>query len=248
LNNNKTTAAVRKPGSVRPDRSKAYGAAEISVSARTRAGSRGLTDTSIESQERILKMQTADMEMQTAEDVLQRMRSLAVRSSDSAASDADRVTLDYDFTKFKFELCTLGSPRFYYVDPDEAAEAADLSLLTDDYAEAAADTTGAANVDSFGSIRSADGAEQAVSAVDDAIKWVSSSRDKLDEAQSALRSELRSAGMSTGGKSSSENSVRDADAAKKVAENIRSKILVEQSRSTSAQANAVRQQVYQMLA
>ena len=248
VSNGKAAGKSEKPGSIHFDENKSFGAANVAMSARMQAGNRGLTDISRKAQENITNLQTVDYELQKAGDVLQRMQGLATLSAASAAFDADRVTLDYEFTRYKFELCELGSPRFYSVDLDKAAETSTMSALIDSVATAAPEAVvGSMNVDALGSIRTADAAAQAVSAIDDASKGISDSRAKLSEAQVKLRDEIRGVRSSSDKRPGSERAIRDTETARKTAESIRSRMLSDSAAAAQAQGNVVPQQMFQAL-
>ena len=244
INGGKEAAKTESPGTEPRARSKDYGVMDSAISGRARARSRGLTETSKKAQESISLMQGTDIKLQNAESLLQRMHNLAAMSADGATPDAERIALNYGFTQYLFELCNLGSLRFDGVDAIEAEAPEAIDVLMDDNHWAEPETT----TYSLGSIGNLGDAARALTAVDNAMDEVSSTRARLSEAQAALINELTSRNTSAGRLPETNRSILDADTAKRIAESIQTNMQQRPMTSIRAQANAAPQGVIQLLA
>jgi len=231
----KGSAAARSEGTGSAQRvgSGAYDTTALFISGRVRTNSGGLTEASKRVQESISQMQSAEVSLQKADATLNNMRELAVISADIATPDADRIVLDYEFTRFKFELsrnCTLS---FSGVDHTKSDTSALISAAT--------------NSDVIGNISSVDSAVSAISAIGDALDEIASSRVKLGDAQIELLSGNQGSGSSVGMQQHSVSRIRDAGAAVKMAEQIQSQMMNAPAHSILAHANALPQAVLQLL-
>jgi len=212
--------------------SNAYDTSALFISGRVRANSSGLTEASRRVQERVSQMQSAEVALQKADKALSKMRELAVVSADVATPDAHRIVLDYEFTKYNFELskiCTLSFNGVDQVQPDVSAFIA-MSV----------------NTDTIGNISSVDSANRAISTIGDAMGEIAAARVKLRDAQDELISENMGSG-SSGGIQHSVSRIRDASAAVKLVEQIQSEIANAPAFSILAHANTLPQAVMQLL-
>jgi flagellin len=102
---------------------------------------------------------------------------------------------------------------------------------------------GIANVD----ISTAAGAQNALTALDKAIKTVSSERSKLGAVQNRLEHTINNLNTSSENLTAAESRIRDTDMAKTVMENTKNGILAQAAQAMLAQANQQPQQVLQLL-
>jgi len=200
-------------------------------------------------QENISLMQTSEDEMQEAESTLQRMKRLAAQSADRATAAADRTVLNYEYTRYKFELSSFTTLSIDGIDPVEINK----SLSTGTQAGGSSGTASgipvaALDVGALGSIGSAEDAAKAVNAIDTTIGGISESRTSLAEARERILDEFRSSGASAGERPGPERRIHDANTARKMTGNMRSTMLLKPSESRLAQANAAPQGVLQLLA
>ena len=92
-----------------------------------------------------------------------------------------------------------------------------------------------------------EGAERAISTVDAAIQVVSRQRSSLGAYQSRLEHTVANLGVAAENLTAAESRIRDADMAKEIMEFTKQQILLQSANAMLAQANAVPQNVLQLM-
>jgi len=84
-------------------------AAGLAISEKMRSQIRGLDQASINAQDGISLIQTAEGALNETHDILQRMRELSVQASNDTATDGDRVALQEEVKQLKSEIDRIGT-------------------------------------------------------------------------------------------------------------------------------------------
>ncbi|NFN92752.1 flagellin [Clostridium botulinum] len=231
-------------------------AAGLSISEKMRGQIRGLDQASRNSQDGISLIQTAEGALNETQSILQRMRELSVQ----AANDTN-VTVDRD--AIKSELDSLGSEidriakttqfnEKNLLNGSLASTGAKLQIG----ANADANLTLEINIDSMavsalgvGSIKvdTNTTATEAISAVNSAIKSVSTQRSKLGAYQNRLEHTIANLDNASENLQAAESRVRDVDMAKEMMNFSKNNILNQAAQAMLSQANQQPQGVLQLL-
>lgn len=121
---------------------------------------------------------------------------------------------------------------------DDAIAAVTIQSLT---------TTAGTGEDGKGKLTSQAGADEAITAINNAIEQVSAERSKLGANQNRLEHTINNLGTSAENLQAAESRIRDVDMAKEMMEMTKSNILSQASQSMLAQANQQPQSVLQLL-
>jgi len=222
-----------------------HSAMGVSVAGRLRSNNRGLSDSIRLAQEGISAIQTAESALKITKSNLESMRELAAKSADGSNKEVDRKSLDFDYTRFKFEICELGTVRFNGVDLIRTDSPVTLAFQTDSNAVNTTDVIiPAINADGLGNIGTAIAAEDAISNVGGAIAEVTNAIDSLGGVREQLQNSVRSRDVQAGG---AESAGRDAGMAKKMIDSFRNELRIQSSAANMAQANIKPQGALQLL-
>lgn len=96
-------------------------------------------------------------------------------------------------------------------------------------------------------VRTKQGADDAISILDSAIQKVSGERAKLGSVQNRLEHTINNLGTTAENLTASESRIRDVDMAQEMMEFTKNNILSQAATAMLAQANAMPQQVLQLL-
>jgi flagellin len=206
----------------------------------------GLTVASRNAQDGISVAQTAEGALNEVTSILQRMRDLAVQKANSGGNSATaNSAIDQEYNALASEISRIGtSAKFngnalldgsytgaFQVGSD-ASDTVSLSLNV-----AGANLSSVAS--SLGSVD--------ISAVDDAIKDVSSARGTLGAFQNRMEHTVTNLGVAIENLSASESRIRDTDMAKEMTAFSRNQILSQAGTAMLAQANQSSQGVLSLL-
>ena len=246
VNNGNAAKGIEGSGSSGRSRRTDHGTMGVSLSGKLRVNDRGLSDASRRNQESITSIQIADSALEKTQNTLQRMQELASRSADVINSEHDRMALEFDYTKFKFEICDLCTVRFNGVDLIRTDAPVTLAFQMD--SDSVYDVTiKAVNADNFGSIDSVNAARDALANLSSAANDISATRDELSSILGQLQNSFRSSEATSERSHASERAVRDADTARQIADSIRNAITLRPSSATLAQGNVMQQGALQLL-
>ena len=227
-------------------------AAGLAISEKMRGQIRGLQQAQRNAQDGISLIQTAEGALNEVHAILQRMRELAVQAANDTYVDDDREHLQAEigqlikeidriaqYTEFNTQTLLNGDfkDKVFHVGANAGQ---DIKVTIDDMSAAA---LGVEEVN----ISTQGGADDAISAIDDAIKQVSQQRANLGAVQNRLEHTIANLGVTIENLQASESRIRDADMAKEMSEFVRSQILQQAATAMLAQANLVPQTVLQLL-
>ena len=220
-------------------------AAGLAISEKMRTQIRGLNMASKNSQDGISLVQTAEGAMQTAHNIMQRMRELAVQSANGTNDDCvDRNALNLEFSQLKLEISQIETTvKFNDMDIfdksftiQSGANATDTTLFTVNNLL----TPG-------GRIDQQDLAAKAITDLTKSINSLSSNRAELGAIQNRLEFKIQNLDNSAENLAAAESRIRDVDMAKMMTEFTKNNILFQASTAMLSQANALPQNVLQLL-
>ena len=216
-------------------------AAGLQISSRLSAQINGLNQASRNANDGISLAQTAEGALDEYTNSLQRMRTLAVQSSNGSNTSSDRGALDAEYQELVLELTRIsadtefGGVKLLDGNYDEGfqigADAGQIISIT-----ISADlTAGGQSVD--GGISTFVGAQSMITAIDDALASVNSTRADLGAKQNRFSSIIRSNSNTAENVSASRSRIQDTDFAAESASLARTTVLQQASSSMLAQAN-----------
>ncbi|WP_339234223.1 flagellin [Oceanobacillus sp. FSL W7-1281] len=226
-------------------------AAGLAISEKMRGQIRGLEQASVNAQDGISLIQTAEGALNETHDILQRVRELAVKSSNDTNTDEDRAEIQKEVTALLDEVDRIaGQTEFntqnllggelevtFHIGANEgqsiqvAIDAMDASAL------------GISDID----LSTQEGADAAITTIQEAIETVSGQRSALGAVQNRLEHTINNLGTSAENLTAAESRIRDVDMAKEMMEFTKNNILSQAAQSMLAQANQVPQGVLQLL-
>ena len=218
-------------------------AAGLAVATRMEADGRGLTVAMRNASDGISFGQTADGALGTVSEILQRMRELAVQSLNGTIGDTERGYLNKEFTALNTQITDLQG----------AAKLNNTSVFgTFSFqAGAAAGQTIAGTFTSVaapgGGVDTSANASTALTNIDTALNSVASNRAQIGGTMSALEFRIQQIETARENQFAARSRIMDADFASESAALSRAQILQQSGVAMVSQANAVPQNVLQLL-
>ena len=239
-------------------------AAGLSISEGLRSQVGGLKVAARNAQDGVNVAQTADGALNEVHSILQRMRDLAVQASNNGSQDAGaKAASQNEFASLSAEITRIaGATKFgdqsllggaYNGTFQVGANAGDtISLdLSTGNASNLYGTSGVTGLDAaglgVGSLDLTTDASAAITAVDSAIKGVSSARSYIGAQQNRFEHTINNINVAVENLSASESAIRDTDMASEMVSFTRSQILSQAGTSMLAQANSASQNVLKLL-
>ncbi|MCB1786272.1 MAG: flagellin FliC [Chromatiaceae bacterium] len=253
------TSVERLSSGLRINRAK-DDAAGMAITERITAQIRGLSQAQRNANDGISMMQTAEGAMDEIANALQRMRELAVQAANGTVNASDKASLNAEYQALANEISrTTRATSFNEVYVLNGA--ADVTLqvgykdTTDDqidisFVDLSTDLTAvqvAATPTHPSAIDTESGALAALALIDADINTISSSRADLGAVQNRLESTIRNIANVVENQSAARSRIRDADFAAETANLTRTQILQQAGTAMLAQANAIPQNVLQLL-
>ncbi len=240
-------------------------AAGLSISEKMRAQIRGLEMASKNAQDGISLIQTAEGALDEVHSILQRMRELAVQSAnDTNMTTVDRQAMQTEInqlleeisgisTRTQFNTQTLLDGTFKDKVFHIGANSGQNMKIT-----IGAMTTSGLGIKDLkvenletttvsGGILTQEGADKAITTINDAINQVSTQRSELGAIQNRLEHTVKNLDNSAENLQAAESRIRDVDMAKEMMEFTKQTILQQAATAMLAQANQVPQTVLQLL-
>ena len=246
-------------------------ASGLAVSEKMRSQIRGLRMASMNAQNGISFIQTAEGYLQESQDIIQRLRELAVQASNGIYSTEDRMQIQVEVSQLVDEINRIASH----------AQFNGMNLLTGRFARAMGENTVTAsmwlhigaNMDqriqvhigtmtaqglgvqgtnglpssaTFISLSSPDRANMAIGVVDAALKKINKQRADLGAYQNRLDYAMKGLDVGAENLQAAESLIRDVDMAQQMVEFVRDQILVQSATAMLAQANTKPQAVLQL--
>jgi flagellin len=235
-------------------------ASGLAVSEKMRSQIRGLNQASQNVQHGISFIQTTEGYLQETQDILQRLRELSVQSANGIYTEEDRGQIQVEVVQLVDEVNRVASH----------AEFNTMKLLDGSFAQGD-DQSGegmriqiGANIDQNEQVfvgkmdaeglaiqdidlSSAEGANMALSTLDEALKNVSSQRANLGASQNRFEKAIGGIDIAAENIQAAESRIRDADMAKEMVSYSKDQILQQAGTAMLAQANVRTQSVLQLL-
>ncbi|GER68383.1 flagellin [Weizmannia acidilactici] len=249
---NAQSKAMQKLSSGLRINSAADDAAGLAISEKMRSQIRGLDQATNNAQDGISLLQTAEGALNETHDILQRMRELAVQGANDTNTTEDRNQIQTELNQLMSEIDRIAkTTQFNTQNLLGGTFSATLQVGANagqiiTFSISAMDTTGL----SLGTNIAVDtnaAASTAISALDKAIKLVSSQRSNLGALENRLDHTINNLTTSSENLTSAESRIRDVDMAKEMSEETKDSILAQAAQAMLAQANQQPQQVLQLL-
>jgi flagellin len=229
-------------------------AAGLAIAERMNTQIRGMNVAARNANDAISLAQTAEGAIGKLAEMLQRMRELAVQSKNATNTTSDQAALDAEYQQLAQEIDrTIGSTTFngrqilsaqagtqtYQIGPQPSDT---VDVVTEDLSAATSigSVTG-------GDITSVTAASQAMVDIDAALTVVNSQRALYGAAQNRFEAIISTLQVSAENLSAARSRIMDADYAAETAALSRAQILQQAGTAMVAQANALPQQVLQLL-
>jgi len=233
-------------------------AAGLAISERLKAGIRSARQANRNANDGISMVQTAEGGLNEIGNIITRLRELGIQAASDTVGDTERGFLDKEVQQLKAEaqrisvttawgktkLLDGSSPVFdfqigLYNNPEEDRISFDSSTNN-----ASLDALGLTDVD----YTTKEGAQTALSQLDDAQTLVNGSRANLGALQNRLSSTVDNLAVYEENMSAANSRIRDTDVAQASSEMTRNNILLQAGTATLAQANQVNQLALKLIA
>lgn len=222
-------------------------AAGIAVGARMDTQVRGMTVAMRNAGDAISLVQTADGALSTVTDVLQRMRELAVQAANPVYGAGELGNLNTEYQQLSSEITRIATTTKFnnkaVLDTDAGAFAFQVGANA---SETLAVTTVAVTTVA-GDLLSTSNANTAIGAIDTKLDSINTNRATYGAAMSRLDFAIQNLGTSRENQSAAKSRIMDADFAAETAALTRAQILQQSGVAMLAQANAVPNNVLQLL-
>ena len=227
-------------------------AAGLSISEKMRRQIRGLSQASLNAQDGISCVQTAEGALAEVEEMLQRMNELAVKAENGTLADEDREAIDAEIQQLVSEIDRVASTTTFneqnLLDGSfsgkelmvGAESGQHISMKIDDMDATA---LGVKTVDA----KTVTGAQALNTKVKAAIKTVSTQRSNLGAVQNRLEHTIKNLDNVVENTTAAESSIRDTDMAEEMVRYSNQNILQQAGQAMLAQANQANQGVLSLL-
>ena len=229
-------------------------AAGLAIASRMETQVRGMNVAARNASDAISLVQTAEGAIGKVSDMLQRMRELAVQAANATNNTGDRGNLDSEFQQLSAEVTrTIANTRFN----GSAILAGDAGTSsyqvgansTDQVAVVTTQLNNATQITSVtgGGITTVGAASTAMANIDDALTLVNTQRAMYGAVQNRFEAMIQVLQVNSENTSAAKGRIMDADFAVETSNLSRSQILQQAASAMVAQANAMPQQVLQLL-
>ncbi len=214
--------------------SAAYDPSGLAISEKLRAKTRSLYQAERNTNDSISLVQVAEGSLGVMHDMSQRLRELAMQASTDTVSDIDRAIIDKEFQSLKQEVKRLTESTTFNGNHiiNEKGSVYDLQIgiggdsfndrLRYDM-KRVMDAKGNFGIDSV-SLKSKEGAQNSLGAIDKMMTSISSSRAELGAISNRMGSIIQNIQVSRENTESSKSKIRDVDVAKEAAERMKTQI------------------------
>lgn len=233
-------------------------AAGLSISEKMRGQIRGLDQASVNAQDGISLIQTAEGALNETHSILQRMRELTVQASNDTNASEDRDAIQKELTQLTTEVTRIANETEFntkkLLSGGLAASGSEINLqvgankgqnISFNIGNMRASALGVENVAT--GVTSYASATANISVVDAAIKLVSDQRSTLGALQNRLEHTIANADNTSENLQAAESRIRDVDMAKEMVKYSKDNILQQAAQSMLAQANQSTQGVLSLL-
>lgn len=226
-------------------------AAGLAISEKMRGQIKGLNQAQRNAQDGISLLQTAEGALNETHSILQRMRELSVQAANGTLATEDRTAIKTEMDELTLEITRISSDTEFNgkkllsgnftADLQIGANAAQKLTISTSNMDATTLGVGTLTVDTYAN------ANAATTALDAAIKDVSTQRSSLGAWQNRLEHTINNLGTSAENLTAAESRVRDVDMAKEMSEFTKNQVLSQAGISMLAQANQSSQSILKLL-
>ena len=227
-------------------------AAGLAISEKMRRQIRGLTQASINAQDGISCVQTAEGALTEVHDMLQRMNELAVKAANGTQQSADRGYIDQEIQQLISEIDRVASTTTFneqnlldgtFTGKNLQVGAEAGQIIGFSISAMNATSIGVNGVD----VKTQATASTAISTIKAALASVSSQRADLGAIQNRLEHTIKNLDNVVENTTSAESTIRDTDMASEMVRYSNNNILAQAGQSMLAQANQTNQGVLSLL-
>ncbi len=229
-------------------------AAGLAISEKMRRQIRGLTQASLNAQDGISCVQTAEGALHEVHDMLQRMNELAVKASNGTNQAEDRQYIDAEVNALKTEIDRVATTTtfnkrellngsFQNVALQVGAETASSNQINVTIEKMSASNLGIGSV----SVASLASAKTAIDSIAGAIEKLNKQRADLGAVQNRLEHTINNLDNVVENTTAAEASIRDTDMAAEMVKYSNNNILAQAGQAMLAQANQSNQGVLSLL-
>ena len=229
-------------------------AAGLKISEKMRGQIRGLDRASLNAQDGVSLVQTAEGALNETSSILQRMRELTVQAANDTNVSADRTAIKDEITQLQSEITRIASQTEFntmklldgtFSNKNLQVGANSNQNISFSISSMKADGLGVDAIDT--KVSSYADATGALTTIDSAINTVSAERSKLGAIQNRLEHTIANADNTSENLQSAESRIRDTDMAKEMVNYSKNNILAQAGQSMLAQANQSTQGVLSLL-
>jgi flagellin len=229
-------------------------AAGMAIASRMETQIRGMNIATRNAGDAISLVQTAEGAIGKVGDMLQRMRELSVQAANATNNTGDRANLDAEFQQLSLEVTrTINNTRFNgqaILGADAGTSAYQVGAnSTDQVSVSTTNLSTATQITSVtgGGITTVGAASTAMSNIDSALTLVNTQRAVFGAVQNRFEAMIQVLQVNSENTSAAQGRIMDADFAQETSNLSRSQILQQAASAMVAQANALPQQVLQLL-
>ena len=227
-------------------------AAGLSISEKMRRQIRGLSQASLNAQDGISCVQTAEGALAEVEEMLQRMNELAVKAENGTLADEDREAIDAEVQQLISEIDRVASTTTFneqnLLDGSFSGRALQVGAESNQHIDMNIEKMDAGALSVSGTeAKTVTGAQALNAAVKTAIKRVSTQRSNLGAVQNRLEHTIKNLDNVVENTTAAESSIRDTDMAEEMVRYSNQNILQQAGQSMLAQANQSTQGVLSLL-
>jgi flagellin len=222
-------------------------AAGIAVGARMDTQVRGMSVAMRNAGDATSLVQTADGALSTVTDVLQRMRELAVQAANPVYGAGELGNLNTEYQQLSSEITRIATTTKFNNQAVLDADAGAFAFQVGANASETLSVTTVAVTTVAGDLTSTANANTAIGAIDTKLDSINTNRATYGAAMSRLDFAVQNLGTSRENQAAAKSRIMDADFAAETASLTRAQILQQSGVAMLAQANAVPNNVLQLL-
>ncbi len=229
-------------------------AAGLTISEKMRGQIRGLEQASVNAQDGISLIQTAEGALNETQSILQRMRELAVQASNDTNVSADRTAISKELNALRQEVTRIASDTEFntmkllngtFSDKNLQVGANSGQKITFSIGSMQASALGVSAIHE--QVSTHENATAAIKTIQEALDQVSEARSSLGALQNRLEHTIANADNTAENLQAAESRIRDVDMAKEMVKFAKDTILQQAAQSMLAQANQQTQGVLSLL-
>jgi flagellin len=227
-------------------------AAGLSISEKMRGQIRGLDQASINAQDGISLIQTAEGALNETHSILQRMRELSVQAANDTNATEDRTSIQEEIDQLALEVTRISSQTEFntqnLLDGSFSGKLLQIGANEGQFISVTITSMDATTLGVNALDVSTNGdASAAIVSIDGAISQVSTLRSTLGALQNRLEHTIANADNTSENLQAAESRIRDVDMAKEMVKYSKDNILQQAAQSMLAQANQSTQGVLSLL-